>query len=59
MSGKDCKHLLVHAWTDPDGVPVAWSCDFCQLRFYPACRECVDVGHRNVVHPKQGDSHAD
>jgi hypothetical protein len=28
-----------------------WACDSCGLRFYPACRDCIDVGHRGVVHP--------
>lgn len=34
-----------------DGMPGMWACHDCKLRFYPACRTCVDVGHRNVVHP--------
>lgn len=24
-----------------------WACGNCSLRFYPACRKCVTVGHRN------------
>ena len=32
------------------GVSI-WACAGCSLRFYPACRTCVDVGHRNVEHP--------
>jgi hypothetical protein len=51
----DCDHRLVHASTFAEGSLAGqvalWSCDFCQVRFYPACPTCVDVGHRNVVHP--------
>lgn len=46
-----CPHIDVRAWSFADGVPVAWSCDNCHLRFYPACVECVDIGHRAGEHP--------
>ena len=46
-----CPHDVIETWGD--GVTaVIWACanPDCRLRFYPACRECVDVGHRNIVH---------
>jgi hypothetical protein len=30
---------------------VMWACAVCKVRFYPACPTCIDVAHRNIVHP--------
>jgi len=47
----DCTHEVIQTWGDGT-TAVMWACaaEDCSLRFYPACRECVDVGHRNIVH---------
>ena len=46
-----CTHDVIQTWGDGT-TAVMWACanPDCRLRFYPACRECVDVGHRNIVH---------
>jgi len=46
-----CTHEVIQTWGDGT-TAVMWSCAApdCRLRFYPACRECVDIGHRNIVH---------
>lgn len=46
-----CEHRDITRWATADGAAVAWACADCRIRFYPACPECVDVGHRNVEHP--------
>ena len=51
----ECPHSRIEAWlaenpSDAMQPLVAmWSCanPDCRIRFYPACRNCVDVGHRN------------
>lgn len=27
-----------------------WACNDCNIRFYPACPICIDVGHRSENH---------
>ena len=49
--GMDCAHVLVETFGDGENGPSLWACADCRLRFYPACRTCVDVGHRNIEHP--------
>jgi len=44
-----CTHEVIQTWGDGT-TAVMWACSLCKVRFYPACCECVDVGHRNVVH---------
>lgn len=53
--GEDCQHPILATWrsSDEPDATVMWACVSCRLRFYPACRECVDLGHRNG-HP-EGD----
>lgn len=41
-----CEHRAIETYCDPRGTPVAWACDNCRRRFYPACSECVSIGHR-------------
>jgi hypothetical protein len=47
-----CEHRVIVTFGggEPD-IPRIWACSECRVRFYPACPTCVDVGHRNVVHP--------
>ena len=47
----DCRHgsIVTYAISD-SGDERMWACADCMIRFYPACRECVDVGHRNEQH---------
>lgn len=50
-----CEHAEIRTFravSEPEDV-VLWACanPYCSIRFYPACRTCVDVGHRNIVHP--------
>lgn len=55
MSRESCPHSEIMTMRGENyGVGpdvVLWACRECRLRFYPACSVCVDVGHRNVVHP--------
>jgi hypothetical protein len=45
-----CGHHTIVAYATVGEPPAVWACQDCALRFYPACRTCVDVGHRNVDH---------
>lgn len=45
-----CDHHWVQTWSG-NRAGRLWACGDCKLRFYPACRTCVEVGHRNVDHP--------
>ena len=45
-----CPTIVVYADNGPGRM---WACAKCGIRFYPACRTCVDVGHRNETHPEQ------
>ena len=47
-AGDPCPHRVVFTWT-AEGLSL-WACSECHVRFYPACRTCVDVGHRNIEH---------
>jgi hypothetical protein len=51
----DCEHLAVDYFGLPKGYRGwgLWACAMCKLRFYPACRECVSIGHRSVDHPAE------
>ena len=55
-----CTHEVIQTWGDGT-TAVMWACadPDCRLRFYPACRECVDVGHRNVVHEAPAEPRAE
>jgi hypothetical protein len=46
-----CAHIVITTFGDGENGPSLWACADCRLRFYPACRTCVDVGHRNIEHP--------
>lgn len=46
-----CAHIVITTFGDGENGPSLWACEDCRLRFYPACRTCVDVGHRNIEHP--------
>jgi len=48
---ENCGHQRLERFTPPDEAFALWACGDCKLRFYPACPTCVEVGHRNVVHP--------
>lgn len=50
-----CDHPTIRRWQAgvigaPDLIQV-WACEDCRVRFYPACASCVDIGHRDGVHP--------
>jgi len=51
----DCEHNVIVTFRgELHGLPAdgsMWACSECRRRFYPVCPTCVDVGHRNVVHP--------
>lgn len=47
----ECGHPRVLRWADESGEVRLWACEDCRRRFYPACPECVDVGHRDETHP--------
>jgi hypothetical protein len=49
MSEPECRHASIVTWGTPDNR--LWACASCSRRLYPACPECVDVGHRNETHP--------
>ncbi len=51
MKPEGCRHgsIVTYAISD-GGNERIWACADCMLRFYPACRVCVDVGHRNEEH---------
>ena len=55
-----CPHDVIETWGD-GATAVMWACanPDCRLRFYPACRECVDVGHRNIVHEARASLEAE
>lgn len=47
----DCRHNLIQTYSEVDGGPGRmWACTVCHRRFYPACPECIDIGHRNEAH---------
>lgn len=46
-----CAHIVITTFGDGENGPSLWACEDCRLRFYPACRTCVDVGHRNIERP--------
>lgn len=46
----DCRHDTLTVFRQEDGPGRMWSCADCSIRFYPACRTCVTVGHREEVH---------
>lgn len=46
----DCRHRIVVYYGNPGGGWGLWACEGCSLRFYPARRKCVNVGHLEVVH---------
>ncbi len=46
-----CRHDSITVFRAPGGGPGRmWSCAECGIRFYPACRTCVDLGHRGEEH---------
>jgi hypothetical protein len=39
------------------GGPIRmWACSDCRIRFYPACKVCVSVGHRGEEHVEDEDA---
>ena len=46
----ECRHLSIQTYTFDEGEPALWACNDCRLRFYPACKKCISVGHRGVEH---------
>jgi hypothetical protein len=46
----ECRHGSIVTYAISDGDERMWACADCLIRFYPACRECGDVGHRNERH---------
>ena len=55
-----CTHEVIQTWGDGT-TAVMWACadPDCRLRFYPACRECVDIGHRTIVHEARAEPRAE
>ena len=51
----ECHHLSIQTYTFDDGEPALWACNDCQLRFYPACKKCISIGHRGVEHTTLDD----
>lgn len=48
---ENCRHGSIVTYAISDGGDERmWACADCMIRLYPACRECVDVGHRNEKH---------
>jgi len=50
VSVTDCRHNRITVFKEEGGYHRMWGCATCDIRFYPACLTCVDVGHRNEVH---------
>ena len=48
-SSATCNHGAIDTWSG-NLAGRLWACSECKVRFYPACRTCVDIGHRNVDH---------
>lgn len=46
-----CKHLRVETHRNDEHGIGLWACSDCKRRFYPACPECVVVGHRGAHTP--------
>jgi len=46
----DCRHGVITTFAEANGPHRMWACEDCRIRFYPACRTCVDVGHRFEEH---------
>ena len=42
-----CLHPHVTRFQTEGGEVRLWACDDCKRRFYPACPECVTIGHRD------------
>ena len=47
VDADECGHMALTRWTGGPGVDDIWACSDCRRRFYPACPQCVTVGHRN------------
>ncbi len=51
VSEPTCRHDSITVYHDIDGGPGRmWACAGCGVRLYPACRICIDVGHRGEEH---------
>lgn len=46
----DCRHNSITVYMEENGPGRMWACSDCKIRFYPACRVCVNIGHRNEKH---------
>ena len=56
----ECRHLSIHTSRNEEHDITLWACDDCQRRFYPACEQCVSIGHRggHAEHPAAIESEA-
>jgi hypothetical protein len=46
MPAETCRHPLIERYRNEGADISMWACTDCKRRFYPACEECVVVGHR-------------
>lgn len=44
---RTCRHLSINVSRNDEYDITIWACAECRRRFYPACEECVTVGHRS------------
>lgn len=51
----DCRHFSIQILHNNLRDLTIWVCGNCRRRFYPACEQCVDVGHRtgHGEHPEE------
>lgn len=41
-----CWHPSIHVSRNEEHDITVWACEDCRRRFYPACEQCVSIGHR-------------
>jgi hypothetical protein len=53
----ECRHPAITVFMEEGGGPIRmWACSDCRIRFYPACKVCVSVGHRGEEHVEDEDA---